>query len=693
MRSGRGKCPQCKEMIVVDLDAKELRCPLCNALLKKSAKTVAQVRAEQAAKEAEEAALAAKEAAVLAAKEAEAAAQAAKEQAAAQAAKETEVAEQVADAQEPEVAVETPAEPVEEPVQETQEVPAEESAEVAATQEAPAEDEIGLSDEELAMMDENVPETAVENDAAQDEIGISDEELAMMDEPSLTDDAPASEAPADEGEPVVYGSIDAVTEEEAVPEEAETVEEVAEEEALVNNNVELADDEAAVTDETIPVVIDDAPAEEEPAEVAADVAEEVTEDAEEQEVDESSVVEQEDEPIQSPDDEKTVVPQEEEPAVEVESQEDALADEPATEEVAVEDAPEVEEETSEELSQEGEEVAADQVEDEDAGYTEEDMEFAASLSETGRTGKGTYVAPTARPDSTAKKAERDYEKAASKGEKTMNVYKKPIAILMMLLSIVAGAIWVLYYKVLTFGLISVDLMTSVMNALPTFGGDKFYSYVITAFWGLVAVVSLLGLTGKKGKAGFLFVLLASVVMLLTEGSMISIKAINKIVVEHPDYVTYAFCGLLLLAAVFFAVAMASGKDEYEFSGGGAVFPIIYLVVVVVGYVALILLPKFMSSFTVSANLLNYSILGAIGVSLVMTFFGVHSGTASRSVNGWAIFATLLTIVLVNLTPIVVGKITEASKVVLDTQETVPYFLTPIIAIFPVIGFTASDLRN
>ena len=61
MRSGRGKCPQCKEMIVVDLDAPELRCPFCHALLKKSAKSVAQVRAEQAAKEAEAAALAAKE--------------------------------------------------------------------------------------------------------------------------------------------------------------------------------------------------------------------------------------------------------------------------------------------------------------------------------------------------------------------------------------------------------------------------------------------------------------------------------------------------------------------------------------------------------------------------------------------------------------------------------------------------------
>ena len=50
MRSGRGKCPQCKEIIVVDLDAPEIRCPLCNALLKKSQKTVEEVRAEEEAR-------------------------------------------------------------------------------------------------------------------------------------------------------------------------------------------------------------------------------------------------------------------------------------------------------------------------------------------------------------------------------------------------------------------------------------------------------------------------------------------------------------------------------------------------------------------------------------------------------------------------------------------------------------------
>ena len=50
MRSGRGKCPQCKEIIVVDLDAQEIRCPLCNALLKQSKKTVAEVRAEEEAR-------------------------------------------------------------------------------------------------------------------------------------------------------------------------------------------------------------------------------------------------------------------------------------------------------------------------------------------------------------------------------------------------------------------------------------------------------------------------------------------------------------------------------------------------------------------------------------------------------------------------------------------------------------------
>ena len=99
----------------------------------------------------------------------------------------------------------------------------------------------------------------------------------------------------------------------------------------------------------------------------------------------------------------------------------------------------------------------------------------------------------------------------------------------------------------------------------------------------------------------------------------------------------------------------------------------------------------MDGFSLGDDILRYAILGVIGAALLMTLVGVHNGSLSRAVNGWFIFAALITIAVTNAVPIVVTKfVPEAAPYV---HEEIPYFLTPIIAIFGVAGFAAADLRN
>ena len=666
MRSGRGKCPQCKEMIVLDLDAAELRCPFCNALLKQSAKTVAEVRAEQ------EAAAAAAAVAM----------------------------------------------PATEEVSASQEI-VEPAPDVSAPETEPSEprDEAGISEEELAMMDATVPEEKAADEAsseAEDEIGISDEELAMMDA-TVPEETTAEEAPAEDDpvlsdrqsgetpvaeatdEPLVFGSISA-DENDQTPEEA-AAEGVAdeedaplaeEEEAPVNNNISLEDDmDPALLDEDLPLIEDAAP--EAAAEETLDneVAAEETLDNKESESAEALP----DEPVAEAAEESA--PLEVEDAAPTAVEDEAPSEEPAA--LEVEDAPSA--------SLEIEEPAAEETPAEEAPYvpTEEDMAFAASLSETKRTpSRVGFVSPNeaAEPaEKKEKKAKRAPKEAAAKGEKSMggsSIYKKPIAVIMMILSILAAAVWFLYYKTEVFLLISADLATTIAEALPTFGDAMtFPSYVIAAITGLIAVTSILGLTGKKGKLGFLFVLLADLVYALVAlfgaTPIVEIEALQKIVVDYGEYAMYAIYGLVLLAAIFFAISFGTDKEDYDFSAAGAILPIIYMVVVIAGYAASILLPMLIEDFSLSADIVRYAILGVLGVTLLLTLVGVHRGTLSRAANGWLIFATLLTIAVVNAVPVVIAKFVPEAAIYVHSE--IPYFLTPIIAIFGVAGFTAADLRN
>ena len=698
MRSGRGKCPQCKETIVVDLDAAEIRCPLCNALLKKSKKTVAEVRAE------EEARIAAAE------------------------------ARERALRGEPEA----PAEPV-------VETPAEEVAEAPA--EAPV-DEIGMTDEELAALDDVLPTDAEESTAVEpsaeavDEIGLSDEELAAMDDVLPTDtegaadaapteeasdadidipvaDEPIEVAPADDADDdiAVTGSVsdeEDIAEADVAPAEDEEGDTSDEDTAGSLGSTYVISDEAA--DEAPQVEIED-----EPTEGAASPA--PTEDASDADIDIPLADESAEEtPIEEAAVEEAAVA--ESPDIEISESEESLAEEtPVEEEVPAEETPAeevpAEEETPGEEVEVEEEIPVEEVEEEiadaePAAYTDEDMAFAASLSDgiaandSGeKEGKKVgYVAPvnTAKPakdrgnkaDARAKKGD------APKGERNMSdsaIYKKPVAVIMMILAFIGAAVSLLLTtNVAVFAFISDSVGEKVIELvaeLPEF----LFDYAAAIFGGVVVLISILGLTGKRGKLGFLFALLAGLIYTANAlfggvAPVIEVEAIAKILADYGEYVGYAVYGLLLLAAIFFAVSINGGKEELEISGGTAALPIIYMLVAVVGTIALVILPRIMESFTMTTDILKYAILGIVGLSILLTLIGVHSKTASRGANAWLLFAAAMIVALIFGVITLVTKLIPEEKA-LDVLPAAEIFLcvSPCILFFPLIGYTISDLRN
>ncbi len=677
MRSGRGKCPQCKEIIVVDLDAAEIRCPLCNALLKKSSKTVEEVRAEE---------------------EARIAAAQAREQA---------LAEEAAAAAEttPEEVAEAPSEPVAEaPAEEVS--PEEVSAEESQEEQAPV-DEIGLSDEELAAMDETIPEEVTEDSVAEeadidvpaaeeeqaekpvDEIGLSDEELAAMDEviPAEIAAEPVEEA-AEADIPAPAEAEDAAPEEIDIPVESD---EVAEEDAAEIDDV-LPTDEVAAEDasteeaptEDIPVEAADidVPAEENPAE---EIPVEVTDDVPTQEA-----------PVETVDDIPTEIAAEpaaktDAEALVLEENEEDRPSEKDVEEALAEEIP-LEEPTEEQPEEESNEYVP----------TEEDMAFAASLSEGNKReqGKGYFIpvvnagAPVDKKDKKEKKAKKE-KKVADKGANVNEnaIYKKPVALIITILSVLTAAFFFLYYKVLTIGFISESLMTKVSEALPTFGGDNFSLYVQTIFVGLLAVISILGITGKRGRVAFIFVLLADLVYAAQTVLLgyVDIPKLAEILLSYGEYVQYGVFGLLLIGAIFFAGSIIRGSDEFEIRGGTAILPLIYLALALVGYAALVVLPRILSDFSVTTEIEHYVIYGIWGLALLLTLVGVHNAQSSRGANAWLLFAATIIIVLLYGASVVLTKMDAGRN--LEIYPEIFYAVSPVIALFPLAGFAASDMRN
>ena len=714
MRSGRGKCPQCKETIVVDLDAAEIRCPYCHALLKKSKKTVAEVRAEE-------------EARIAAAEARERALRGEPEEVAAEPA-----AEPVA---------EVPAEPVvETPVEETlPETPAEEAAEAPAEEvaEAPAEevvDEIGMTDEELAALDETLSteESAPAEAAAEpvDEIGISDEELAAMDDVPATEEA-LSEEPIDI--PAESGDSDDLSVMAGVAMDEPTAETDGREEALTDEDIAAMDDgiptleeseddapivgaaapyvpsedaAAEPAEESIPV---EAPAEEpaEEAEVPVEATEESVEIADE-EATEESVTLPEDAPEEAPLAEEADLPAEEaEEAVAEENPAEAVPAEIAEEESAEAELEEPVEETPEVIP---EDAPAEETPAEDAGYTDEDMAFAASLSDGINAGdkgekKGGYVAPvvTARPASTRGDKADAPKGDAPKGDKKMDgtaIYKKPVAVIMMILAFIGAAISLLFINIKIFDLINADfggkvadIAAKILDVVPM--GETMVSLV---FGGVMLLISILGLTGKRGKPGFFFALLASLLFLaekvfIGDDALVKVQAITDLYAKFGEYVPYAIYGLLLLGAIGFVVSIVVGKEELEFSGATAILPILYVLVAVGAYVALVALP-FVTTFEVKAEYIKYAIFGIVGLSILLTLIGVHSATASRGANAWLLFAAAVIVALLYAADVVLDKVVTSKGGEINQQvRAIVTTVIPSILFFPLIGYTISDMRN
>ncbi len=711
MRSGRGKCPQCKETIVVDLDAAEIRCPYCHALLKKSKKTVAEVRAEE-------------EARIAAAEARERALRGEPEEVAAEPAAEP-VAEVPA-----EPTVEVPAEPVvETPVEENlPETPAEEVSE------APAEevvDEIGMTDEELAALDETLPteESAPAEAAAEpvDEIGISDEELAAMDDVPATENAlseestdiPAERPDADDlsvmagvetNEPTAEtdGAGEALTDEDVaalddIPVATES--EDAPAEGAAAPYVPSEDAAAEPAEESIPV---EAPVEDTAAdaEVPVEATEESVEIAEE--TTEESVTPPEDAPEEAPLAEEADLPAEEaEEAVAEENPAEEAPAEIAEEESAGLELEEPVEETPEVIP---EDAPAEETPAEDAGYTDEDMAFAASLSDgidAGDKGekKVGYVAPvvTARPASTRGDKADAPKGDAPKGDKKMDgtaIYKKPVAVIMMILAFIGAAISLLFINIKIFALINADfggkvadIAAKILDVVPM--GETTVSLV---FGGVILLISILGLTGKRGKPGFFFALLASLLFLaekvfIGDDALVKVQAITDLYAKFGDYVPYAIYGLLLLGAIGFVVSIVVGKEELEFSGATAILPILYVLVAVGAYVALVALP-FVTTFEVTAEYIKYAIFGIVGLSILLTLIGVHSATASRGANAWLLFAAAVIVALLYAADVVLNNVVTSKGGEINAQvRAIVTTVIPSILFFPLIGYTISDMRN
>lgn len=876
MRSGRGKCPQCKETIVIDLDQPELRCPYCNALLKKSAKSVSEVKAEEkarikAAEEKEKERIAAEEEAEKerliaeekAKEEALAAEKAAEEKALAEkkAAEEKALAEQKAAeekakeealaAEKAEEEKETPAADEEEsefgedalkqealnaaneisdeelammdetfPEEEkAEEAPTEEAESIEATEETPAAEEIPAEEAAESEAETPVEEAPVEETPAEESADDFDESLLADIPDAIVGETPAEETPAEEqpaeetsdlisdevpeeeapapasDETMVYSSIamddDVPAEKEESEEEGDEPEEEEDlskkgevaleddgssfddispdliadapetapaEESAENEESEISDEDAALFDDETPAFLttdsaEEAPAEESPVEEPAaeevvaeeadlDVPEIAEPEIAEPETEESASVEPEvAEPEVAESEPEVAEPEVAEPesTLEIESPEveEPSPAEPASEEGAQEPAePEVEETRKERRAREkaakkAEEEAAAQ---ETPAYTDEDMAFAASLSDLGTRryvapkSAGAkkairYVAPGMENGKKQNKAERE-QKAAPAGGKTMGIYKKPIAFLLMLLSIAGVLIYLAYglfithwadygLAVMAEGKITADLiagapsllgqlpktwLSAFIDKLPLVGGEYFLQYATIGFCGAVALISILGLTGKKGKLGFLFVLLADAVFCFyTLWSMhggtpyfITIEKLPEILAEYGKYVDYGVYGLLLLAAIAFAVSLSSGSSEFGTTAGTAVLPIIYMAILVAGYAAILVLPGVMK-ITITATIMRYAILGVWGVSLLFTLIGIHNGSTSRGVNGWLTWALLTAMTLFYAAIVVLSYVGKE----LDVTNLLTLFtsVAPGLPLLTFASFAASDLRN
>ena len=280
------------------------------------------------------------------------------------------------------------------------------------------------------------------------------------------------------------------------------------------------------------------------------------------------------------------------------------------------------------------------------------------------------------------------------------IYKKPVAVIMMILAIIGAAISLLFINSKIFALINADfggkvadIAAKILDVVPM--GETMVSLV---FGGVILLISILGLTGKRGKPGFFFALLASLLFLaekvfIGDDALVKVQAISDLYAKFGDYVPYAIYGLLLLGAIGFVISIVVGKEELEFSGATAILPILYVLVAVGAYVALVALP-FVTTFEVTAEYIKYAIFGIVGLSILLTLIGVHSATASRGANAWLLFAAAVIVALLYAADVVLNNVVTSKGGEINAQvRAIVTTVIPSILFFPLIGYTISDMRN
>jgi len=758
MRNVHGICPECHNRITIDLDAAVVECPICHRRLKAKKPPKTEIPQEPVPAAAEVAMPSAVE---------QVAPETVETPINETPVEQAPVMNEAPEVETPAAPEEVPTEdvaPEEAPVPEEETMSEEEAMALAAamdegvpvTDETPAEEEPEapvegapaeeinadeISAEELALMDDVPPQAIAESS---DETIVYSSISAEEEKPEPEEDEEEAEVPEEEeslGEGLKELSADAAESDLTVEDSAEeTVEPESSE-----------DSEFAIGDNA-PDVVDEAPAEE--------IAEEVTDEAapveEAPAVDEETPVEEtpaEDVAVEEPANEEPAV---EEPAVEeaaaeeptVEEEAEAVAaEEPAAEEVAeepvAEDAPlQVEEPAPEEAPVEetpAEEAApaeAESAESEDApAYSEEDFAAAGEIdvrTANVRTFRAPKNAPVVVRNAPAKDAQASAPKPESPAENS-RIYARPVAVILAILSLVFVLFELTYglfvrdasYAAIflaqnlegnvyvgapaLLGALPADIISMVLGFLPVFGGDNFRFIITAIYYGLIILIAIFGITGKKGKTGSIFLLLGAIVLGLLREWALNGNAFFFIPYEGlpellSEYGTYALCGgyaLLMLAGIFYLVALSAGRKAYSFSFGPGVLAMLFSVIVFLAGAAVFVCPIVFEKFPDISAYFNYGLLAVFGITVLLTLIGVHRADLSRSANGYlAAFMLMffgLLAALTNIVPTVLVKLFgfEALSVIDKTWADllrVCGAMTSGLAI-GAIGFAVSDMRN
>jgi len=740
MRNVHGICPECHNRISIDLDAAVVECPICHRRLKtkkSNAPDVAQAKTptegvtmppkveKQAAKEAVPAAVAN---AFMVPQESAPIEDTQPTETAAPV--ETEVpAEQVAETEAPieEVAeTEGPAEQVAEATLAETAAPKEETmSEAEAMALAASLDEGAPVDVDVPQETEEAPVTEEETDPNE----ISPEELALM------DDVPPQEAAAPSDETIVYSSISA-EEDKPVTDEDEEQEEIAEEEETLGEGLKELSADTAADDLTVEDSLDDADADEFGLGDNAPAAEE-TAATEETSVEDASLEEVavEDAPVEeasSQDAPAEDVPAEDVPAETVAEEVSAEVAEAApvegapqetvTEATPVDATPvEKEEDAQEEVAAApATDATAPAEEEESPAYSDED--FAAAAEMDVRTAHvRTFHAPKhtpvpvrtapARQTETAAETPKQAAKVQSAGEHE-RIYAKPIAIILAVLSLLFVLVDLTYglhvrgnYSATLLSALPSDISAKIVEALPVFGGENFPYIITVTYYALLLLIAIFAFTGKKGKVGSILFFIGTLVIgvyrmwMLHGGTtfFIPYEGLLELLETYGSYILGGGYALLMLAGIFYLVALSKGKETYAISFGPGVFAMIFSVIVFLASVAVFVGPAFMENFPDISEFFNYGLLGIFGATILLTLIGVHRADLSRSANGYLAAFMLMFFGFLSLVgsilPNVLGEmLTIEMLIAMQNMIRVCGVMTTTLTI-GAAGFALADIRN